>query len=119
VTYIAPMEQDIIKPSSQPKSSVQGFSPLGCAMASIGAGLLTFCLLGATAAAASWAIARIFTFDEWPFYALTAISLIPVALASVWIGGRAWAVEQMLARGQEVAPPVFSLRYYLSKTQGN
>jgi hypothetical protein len=118
VTYIGTMEQDIIKPGTQPKTTIQGFSPLGCTLASIGAGLLAFCLLGATAAAASWAIARIFTFDQWLFYALTAALLLPVATASLWIGARAWAVEQMLARGQDVAPPVFSLSYYLRKPSG-
>jgi hypothetical protein len=109
------MEQDIMSPKSAPKASSQGFSPLGCTLASVGAGLLSFSLLGATAAAAAWAISRLFTFDSWLFYAVTAGLLVPVALASLWIGARAWDVEQMLARGGDVSPPVFKLGYYFTE----
>jgi hypothetical protein len=111
------MEPDIMSPATPPKSSSQGFSPLGCTLASVGAGVLTLCLLGATAAAAAWAISRLFTFDAWLFYALTAGLMLPVVISSIWIGGRAWAVEQMLARGNDVSPPVFKLGHYFQKAK--
>jgi hypothetical protein len=106
------MEQDILRPESTPKPSSQAFSPLGCALAAGGAAVLTFCLLGAAAAASAWALSRLIGLPDILMYGLLILLMLPVAAASFWIGGRAWAVERMLARGADVSPPVFSLGYY-------
>ncbi len=107
------MEQDILTPPTAPKPKTQGFSPLGCALASGGAGLLTFCLLGAAAAAGAWAFSRLIGLSDMLFYGFAALAMIPVLWASLWVAGRAWAVERMLARGAGVEPPVFKLGHYL------
>jgi hypothetical protein len=109
------MEQDILKPDKTLKPTLQGFSPLGCAAAASGAAVLTFCLLGSAAAAASWAIARLFGFGDSLLYVLLFLIMLPVLAASIWMGGRAWAVEQMLARGTNIEPPVFKLFHYFAK----
>lgn len=106
------MEQDILRPESTPKPSSQAFSPLGCALAAGGAAVLTFCLLGAAAAASAWALSRLIGLPDILMYGMLTLLMLPVAAASFWIGGRAWAVERMLARGADVSPPVFSLSYY-------
>ncbi len=106
------MEQDIIRPQSTPKLSSQAFSPLGCTLASVGAALLTLCLLGASAAATAWALSRLLGLPDVFMYGLLMLLMIFVVIASIWVGGRAWSVERTLARGADVHPPVFKLGYY-------
>ncbi len=106
------MEQDILRPPSTPKMSSQAFSPLGCGLAAFGAAILTLCLLGASAAASAWALSRLMGLPDMLMFGMLALLMLPVIAASIWVGARAWAVERMLARGADVAPPVFSLSYY-------
>jgi hypothetical protein len=110
------MEQEIIKPEVQPKSSSQAFSQFGCFIAAFGATLLTFCLIGAAAAASVWAFVKLVGMPDTVLYVLLGLVAIPVLAATVWTAGRAWHVEQRLAMGLDVDTPVFKLAYYFRKT---
>jgi hypothetical protein len=110
------MEQEIIKPDLQPKASSQAFSPFGCFLAASGVTLLTFCLVGAAAAASVWAIVKLVGLPDSVLYVLLGLVAIPVLAATIWTAGRAWHVEQRLARGLDVDTPVFKMVYYFRKT---
>jgi hypothetical protein len=109
------MEQEIIKPDLQPKASSQAFSQFGCFLAASGVTLLTFCLVGAAAAASVWAIVKLLGLPDSVLYVLLGLIAIPVLAATIWTAGRAWHVEQRLARGLDVDTPVFKLVYYFRK----
>jgi hypothetical protein len=109
------MEQDIIRPETSPATSNQAFSPLGCALAAIGAGLSSLSLVGAGLLAGTWAFSRLMGFPETMLYVLLALCLIPTIWAGVWAGSRAWHVERRLAAGHDVDTPNFSFAYYLRK----
>jgi hypothetical protein len=110
------MEQEIIKPEVQPRASSQAFSPFGCFLAASGVTLLTFCLVGAAAAASVWAVIKLVGLPDSVLYVLLGLVAIPVLAATIWTAGRAWHVEQRLARGLDVDTPVFKMAYYFRKT---
>lgn len=107
------MDQEIITPPTSPKRESHAFSPFGCFLAATGATLLSFCLLGAAAAASVWAFVKLFGLPDPVLYVALAIAFVPVLWATVWTAGRAWHVEQRLARHLDVDTPVFKLAYYL------
>jgi hypothetical protein len=109
------MEPDIIRPETTPTTSNQAFSPLGCALAAIGAGLSAFSLVGAGTLAGIWAFSRLLGLPETVLYAMLALSFIPIIWAGVWAGSRAWHVERRLAAGHDVDTPNFGFGYYLRK----
>ena len=109
------MEQEIIKPDVKLKVGAQAFSPLGCFIAAAGVTLLTFCLVGAAAAATVWAIAKLIGFPDSFLYVMLALAAIPVFVATFWTAGRAWHVERRLALGLDIDTPVFKLGYYFRK----
>jgi fatty acid desaturase len=106
------MEQEIITPPATPKADSHAFSPLGCFLAAAGATLMTLSLLGAAAAATVWAFVKLLGFPDTVLYVALAIAMIPVLWATVWTAGRAWHVEQLLARSLDVDTPVFKLGHY-------
>ena len=110
------MEQEIIKPDSQPKMNSQAFSPFGCFLAASGVTLLTFCLVGSAAAASVWAVAKLIGLPDTALYVMLGLAAIPVLAATVWTAGRAWHVEQRLAQGLDVDTPIFKVAYYFRKT---
>jgi hypothetical protein len=107
------MEQDIIRPENPPKTSAQGFSPLGCSLAAIGVALSTLSLLGAALAAAVWALTKLLGLPDTMLYVLLAAAMIPVLWATLWAGGRAWHIEKRLAAGHDVDAPIFKLMHYI------
>jgi hypothetical protein len=110
------MEQEIFKPDVQPKASSQAFSQFGCFIAAFGATLLTFCLVGAAAAASVWALVKLAGLPDTALYVMLGLVAIPVLAATFWTAGRAWHVEQRLAQGLDVDTPVFKMAYYFRKT---
>jgi uncharacterized paraquat-inducible protein A len=109
------MEQEIINPDKTPKSSAQALSPVGLLLAAVGATLLTFCLLGAAAVASVWAFSKMLGFPDIIIQILLVLVAIPVLMATFWTAGRAWHIEQRLARGLDADTPVFSAAYYWRK----
>lgn len=109
------MEQEIIKPESSPRTSSQAFSPLGCFLAASGATLLVFCKAGAAMLAAVWAFSKLLGLPDVMMYGVMALGAVPVLWATVWTAGRAWHVEQLLARNQDIDVPVFKLGNYFRK----
>ena len=109
------MEQEIIKPASQPQTGSQAFSPFGCFLASAGVTLLVFCKAGAAMVATVWAVSKLFDFPDWMMLGLMALGAIPVLWATVWTAGRAWHVEQLLSRHQDIDKPVFEFAHYFKK----
>jgi hypothetical protein len=111
------MEQELITPEHQPKSSSQVASPFACFLAAAGATLTTLCLLGAAAAATVWAFSKLLGMPDTVVYVGIALSMLPVLWATVWTAGRAWHVEQRLSRGQDVDTPVFQAGHYLKSSR--
>ncbi len=109
------MEPEIIQPDNTPKNSAQALSPVGFVLAALGATLLTFCLLGSAAVASVWAFSKMLGFPDLMIEILLVAIAIPVLMATFWTAGRAWHVEQRLARGLDVDTPVFSTTYYWRK----
>jgi hypothetical protein len=110
------MEQEFLKPDSAPKTSSQAFSPFGCFLAAAGVTLLTFCLVGAAAAASVWAFSKLLGLPDMVLNVLLGISAIPVLWATVWTAGRAWHVERRLASHMDIDAPVFKFAHYFRKT---
>jgi hypothetical protein len=110
------MEQEYIKPETSPKGSSQAFSPLGCFLAAAGVTLLTFCLVGAAAAASVWAFSKLMGLPDMALYVLLALAAIPVLYATIWTAGRAWHVERRLAQHLDIDTPVFHMAYYFRKS---
>ena len=109
------MEQEIFKPDVAPKTSSQAFSPLGCFLAAFGVTLLTFCLVGAAAAASVWAFSKLIGLPDTVLYVLLAFSAVPVIAATIWTAGRAWHVERRLAGHLDIDTPIFKMAYYFRK----
>ncbi len=105
-----------MRPEGQPKVSSQAFNPFGCFLAASGVTLMTFCLVGAAAAASVWAVAKLIGLPDTALYVMLGLVAIPVLAATIWTAGRAWHVEQRLAQGLDVDTPVFKLAYYFRKT---
>lgn len=105
-----------MRPEGQPKVSSQAFSPFGCFLAASGVTLLTFCLVGAAAAASVWALAKLVGLPDIALLIMLGLVAIPVIAGTIWTAGRAWHVEQRLAQGLDVDTPIFKLAYYFRKT---
>jgi len=108
-------EQELIKPDKAPRGGQQAFSPFGCFLAAAGATLLTFCLVGVACVASVWAFSKMLGFPDIVIEVLLALAVIPVLLVTFWTAGRAWHVEQRLARGLDIDTPVFKTAYYWRK----
>lgn len=106
------MEQEIIKPQAEPKAGSQAFSRTGSLMAASGATLLMFCFTGSAMTATVWAFSKLIGLPDMFMYVLLAIGILPVLWVTIWTAGRAWHVEKLLARHQDIDVPVFSLTYY-------
>ena len=111
------MDQDIIKPETQPRPGSQAFSPLGCFLAAFGVTLLAFCKLGAAMLATVWAASKLFGLPDFAMFTVMALGAVPVLWATVWTAGRAWHVERRLAQHLDVDTPVFKLGYYLKRSE--
>ncbi len=110
------MEQEFLKPDQTPKTGTQAFSPFGCFLAAAGVTLLTFCLVGAAAAASVWAFSKLFGLPDNALYVLLALVALPVLWATIWTAGRAWHVEQRLAQHLDIDAPVFGMMHYFRKS---
>jgi hypothetical protein len=109
------MEQEIIKPETQPKAGTQAFSPLGCMIAASGATLMILCFTGAAMVATVWALSKLMGLPDIFMYGLMALGAVPVLWATAWTAGRAWHVEQLLAGHKDIDVPVFELGHYFRK----
>lgn len=109
------MEQEISKPEGEPRRKSQAFSPVGCFLAAAGATLLVLSKTSAAMVATVWAVSKLFGFPDAVMYGLMVIGFVPVLWATVWTAGRAWHVEQRLARHQDIDTPVFKLTHYFRR----
>jgi hypothetical protein len=104
---------EVLRPDMEPKvAASHAISPLMCFLAAAGAGAMTLTMLGYTAAVSVWALAELMGLPHWAFYGLLALAAIPVLWTALWVAGRAWHVEQLISRDQDVDTPVFSLGRY-------
>jgi hypothetical protein len=106
------MEQELIRPDNEPKSSTQAFSSVGMLVAAAGATLLLLCLTGAAMVSTVWAFSRLFGFPDILMYVIMAAGAVPVLWVTAWTAGRAWHVEKLLATGRDVDQPNFKLSHY-------
>ncbi len=109
------MEQEIIKPETQPKPGSQAFSPAGSLMAAVGATLLILCFTGSAMVASVWAFAKLIGVPDIAMYAVMALGVVPVAWVTIWTAGRAWHVERLIASHRDIDVPVFSMLHYFRK----
>jgi hypothetical protein len=109
------MEQDIIRPPTEPRVNTQAFSPFGCFLAASGVTLLTLVLCGSAALAAAWAFSHLMGLPDSVMYGIMALVEIPVLWATIWTGGRAWYVERRLAQHLDIDLPVYKLGYYFQR----
>ena len=109
------MEQEIIKPETQPQNTSQAFSPLGCLVAAAGATLMILSMTGAAMLSTVWAFSKLLGFPDFLMFGVMVLGAIPVLWATVWTAGRAWHVEQLLASGKDIDIPVFTLKHYLRR----
>lgn len=109
------MDQELLKPEAKPPQSSQAFSPFGCFLAAAGATLLVLTKAGAAMVATVWAMSKLIGLPDVMMYGLMAIGALPVLWVTVWTAGRAWHVEQRLARHQDIDTPVFKLGHYFKK----
>jgi fatty acid desaturase len=107
------MEQEVIKPDRSPKGGEQAFGTTGIVIAALGAALLTLCLVGAAGVASVWAFSKMLGLPDIVIIVLLVAIIVPILMATIWTGSRAWHVEQRLARGQDVDTPVFKTLHYL------
>ena len=112
------MEPEILKPDITPTpKSTQALGTTGSAIAAAGAALLTFCLVGAASAASVWAFSKLIGLPDVILLPSLALVAIPVIAITIWTAGRAWHVEQRLARGLDVDQPIFQWGYYFKKAR--
>ena len=109
------MEQEIIKPESQPRNTSQAFGTTGSFVAAAGATLMILSMTGAAMLATVWAFSKLFGFPDFIMYGIMALGVIPVLWGTIWTAGRAMHVEQLLASGRDVDVPVFNLMHYFRK----
>jgi hypothetical protein len=107
------MDQEVIKPDKSPKAGEQAFGTFGILIAAFGAALLTLCLVGAATVASVWAFSKMLGLPDIVIEVLLVLVVIPIIMATIWTGSRAWHVEQRLARGQDVDTPIFKTLAYL------
>ena len=112
----AVMEQEIIKPPSEPRTNTQAFSRTGSLIAAIGATLLMLCFSASAMVATIWAFAKLLGVPDMLMYGVMTLGMIPVAWVTIWTAGRAWHVEQLLAAHKDVDVPVFSMTHYFRKS---
>ena len=110
------MEQEIRRPDYVPRVNDRAASAFSCFMAAAGVTLMTLCLFGAAAAATVWAVAQLFELGNTLMLILQGLVAIPVLWMTVWVAGRAWYLEQRIAKGQDVDRPVFQLFHYFEKS---
>jgi hypothetical protein len=115
MTHMTGMEQEIIKPETEPKKSAQAFSPLGCLIAAFGATLMIFCMTSSAMVATVWAVSKLLGLPDFIMLAVMALGAIPVLWVTAWTAGRAWHVEQLLAQHRDIDVPIFSLKHYFRK----
>lgn len=109
------MTNEIIPPDTQPPVARQSIGFIGSLMSAVGIGLMMLTMVGSAGAATVWAFGKLLGFPDWltlPFYALVAALVLWI---TVWATGRAWHVERLLERGQDVDVPVFKALYYFQK----
>lgn len=109
------MEQEILKPAAEPQAVGGQVSRLDCIVSAVGATILAFTSLGASAAATIWAISRLMGLPDSLMWVAMALGAVPVLWATVWTAGRAWHVERRIEQGLDVDMPVFSLLHYWKK----
>jgi energy-converting hydrogenase Eha subunit E len=112
---MAMMEQEIRRPDYVPRQHDRTASSLNCALAAIGVTLLNLCLVGSAALTSVWAISKLMALSDTTMMVFAAIVAVPVIAVSIWVAGRAWHLEQRLARGQDVDTPIFSVLHYFRK----
>jgi hypothetical protein len=110
------MDQEIIKPQTAPAPSSHSMGIFNSFLSAAGVVLLSVTKLGAAFAAVIWAFCQIVGLPNVVMYVLMGLGLIPVIWATVWVGGRAWHVEQLLETGRDVDRPVFKAFYYWKKS---
>jgi hypothetical protein len=110
------MDQEIIKPQATPASGSHSMGVFNSFLSAAGVVLLSVTKLGAAFAAVIWALSQILGLPDIVMYVLMGLGLIPVVWATVWVGGRAWHVEQLLETGRDVDRPVFKAFYYWKKS---
>jgi hypothetical protein len=109
------MDQEIITPKAPPAPGSHSMGLLNSFLSAAGVVLLSVTKLGAAFAAVIWAISKLLGLPDVAMYVLMVLGLIPIAWATVWVGGRAWHVEQLLETGRDVDRPVFKAFYYWKK----
>jgi hypothetical protein len=109
------MEQEIIKPQTEPKGGSQAFSPMGSLLAAFGATLLMACFAGSSMVATVWAFAKLIGVPDTVMYVVMAIGILPVLWVTIWTAGRAWHVERLLAQHKDIDVPVFTITHYFKK----
>ena len=70
------MEQELIKPDTEPKGKSQALSPVGLFLAASGVTLLAFCLLGAAAVTTIWAFSKLIGLPDIVNYVLMALGMM-------------------------------------------
>lgn len=111
--HIPRMDHELRRPEYTPRQHDRTASNLNCALAATGVTLMTLCLVGSAALTTVWAIAKLFSAGETTIWVLGLLAMAPVLALAIWTAGRAWHVEQRMARGQDVDAPVFKLFHYL------
>jgi hypothetical protein len=111
------MEHEIRRPDYVPRVNDRTSSNLNCFLAAMGVTLVMSTLIGSAAATGAWAVAKLMGFPDWALYGFMALTAIPVLWLTVWTAGRAWYLEQRLARGGDVDAPVFSMLHYFSRAR--
>jgi energy-converting hydrogenase Eha subunit E len=114
--HMVGMEQEIRRPDYVPRKHDRAASSLNCALAAIGVTLMTLCLVGAAALTTVWAVSKLLGVSDTTMMVLAGLVSIPVIALSIWTAGRAWHLEQRLARGLDVDTPVFNMLHYFRKT---
>lgn len=109
------MDQEIVKPDKTPRTGTQALSPTGAFLAAAGVTMMTGCMIGAAMVATVWAAAKLFGLPDILMYALMALGAVPVLWATIWSAGRAWHVEQLMARHLDVDTPVFKIGHYFKR----
>lgn len=109
------MEQEIIPPQPSPAPRSHSMGIFHSFLSAAGVVLLTVTKLGATFSAIIWALSQLLGLPDVVMYIFTALGVIPVIWATIWVAGRAWYVEQLLETGRDVDRPVFQAFHYWKK----
>lgn len=114
--HMAGMEQEFRKPDYVPRVHDRKSSTFNCMLAAVGVTVMTLCLVGSAALTGVWAVSKLFGASNTVFLVAAAIVAVPVLVATIWTGGRAWHLERRLASGQDVDTPVFSMLHYYKRS---